>query len=151
MADLEHLARYWARQALWTRLETFLYGQVSCSGWRTRSDAQEHLAQIATLVGEPAIRAAWRDVEDEARRDMGEVTWRVWTSGSPAEQAQVADETHQAWDYLNGKVADVATQAPGGRAPAGRTRAGITSTARATCGAGRTLPGPGRTGGSSCR
>lgn len=63
------------------------------------------------MLGEAAVRAAWRDVEDEARRQLGAEIWRAWTSGSPAERARVADDTHRAGDDLDRKRGDGATQA----------------------------------------
>ena len=111
MAELEHLARYWARAILWSHLERFLYGQEPGSGWETRGEAGEHLARLEAVLGDAGIRAAWRDIRDEARRQLGAETWRIWTSGSPAERARVADETLQSWDDLDRKRADGATQA----------------------------------------
>jgi hypothetical protein len=121
--ELRALVRLWSDRRLDLDLEWLLNG--STGGWesRTRAYAGWRLGLIEALLGEGPVQAVVDEAEADARRRLGDETWRVFTAGTDAERARVADATCAEHDRLVAKRDDPAACAAAlaalGRAPGG--------------------------------
>jgi hypothetical protein len=108
--ELLVLARHWATEELDVRLFWFFYAQTSGSDSCRRAYADGRLGLIAEALGAEAVREVVADVEEEARRRMGDDDWRSFAEGTIEDWGRVQQEVCEASDYLYRKCADKEAQ-----------------------------------------
>jgi hypothetical protein len=108
--ELLILVRHWFRRLLDIRLFEFFYATTSGAEYRGKLEANSSLERLAQALGPETVEAVVGEVEEEARRRVGEEDWRVFTTDSPEERQRVQDETQAAQEYLDRKRRDRETR-----------------------------------------
>ena len=108
--ELLILVRHWFGCFLDIRLFQFFCAPTGGSDRRAKLEAISNLERLTQALGPEAVEAVVREVEEEARRRMGEEDWRAFTAGTREEQQRAQDETQAAQDYLDRKRRDRETR-----------------------------------------
>jgi hypothetical protein len=108
--DLLILVRHWCRRFLDIRLFEFFYARTSGAERQGKLEANSNLESLTQALGPQAVEAVVGEVEEEARRRVGEEDWLVFTAGTRQERQRAQDETQDAQDYLARKRRDRGTR-----------------------------------------
>jgi hypothetical protein len=108
--DLRILVRHWYERFLDIRLFEFFYARTSGAEHRGKLEANYNLERLAQALGPEAVQEVVGEVEDEARRRVGEENWRVFTRGTREERQRAQDETQAVQDYVERKRWDRETR-----------------------------------------
>jgi hypothetical protein len=107
--ELLVLARHWAKEDLDLQLFFFFTGCTGGIECRTMAYAGHRLRRIADLLGLDAVQRAVAEVEEEARRDIGDEEWRGFTGGTEEAWDRAIERTEQDHAYLDRKREDKET------------------------------------------
>jgi hypothetical protein len=115
--ELRALVRFWSDPRLDLDLVWLLNGSTGGRESRARAYAGWRLALIEAVLGAGPVRAAVDEAEADARRRLGDETWRVFAAGTDAERARVAEASYREMGRLHAKRDDPAACAAALAAP----------------------------------
>jgi hypothetical protein len=108
--ELLILVRHWFGRLLDIRLFEFSYATTGGAERRGRLEANYNLERLAQALGPEVVEAVVGEVEEEARRRVGEEDWRVFTGGTCEERRRAQDEIRAVQDYFARKRRDRQTR-----------------------------------------
>lgn len=93
--ELRQMVREWYKTALDIRLSRFLYDISGSVEIRLEPYANKRLNQLEEVLGRNEVERIVESVNADAERRTGKERWRIFTSGTPQEWAQVRQEIRE--------------------------------------------------------
>jgi len=95
--ELLQLVKHWAMQILEVEFFFFCYQQAGSEDIRRMPFAERRIDRIAAHVGKADVKEACDEAKATFAQHIDPETWRIFTSGTPAERAAFVRAT---WEML---------------------------------------------------